>query len=446
MSSNNYVNASFNAKLYDDGLSKIQEIVSEEIQKMATDRDAYKTKLETDIATLTGNTDLDTWLAEKTDKKTLTPDEMQLYTELKAKYDILYNKNDFNYSSDISDGLQNSAKFFEIKAWLSHIEQDPDTWKYLNGLDPTDKDSVELLKLISEYAQDTREKKDWYSGSTAEDKNARTVIENFEKLQSEVITTILDPSVDPLTKTAVGIKWKQYTNEIDYAQNEQISPEDKNSKGIEAMKNTKTDIKEFLALSPEQQRERFAEDYKKSFEAEMIHLENGIKSGAFDEEWTARAKNTLTEMQKTGAVLGTDVTVNKILEMHNNGTDPLSQIQDANGTLYYVSDKFKEQQLYENQKQLMKPHYLEDVPDLKRDIEEGKYSGISQDPIKESLRQLKEHFTIIIAPHNVQQAGRVADRVAFMLMGSLVEYGLTSEVFANPKDKRTSDYITGRFG
>jgi phosphate transport system ATP-binding protein len=71
---------------------------------------------------------------------------------------------------------------------------------------------------------------------------------------------------------------------------------------------------------------------------------------------------------------------------------------------------------------------------------------VSTAKIEESLRQLKEKFTIIIVPHNVQQAGRVADRVAFMLMGSLIEEGFTPDVFANPQDKRTSDYITGRFG
>lgn len=71
---------------------------------------------------------------------------------------------------------------------------------------------------------------------------------------------------------------------------------------------------------------------------------------------------------------------------------------------------------------------------------------VSTTKIEESLRQLKEHFTVIIAPHNVQQAGRIADRVAFMLMGNLIEHGVTAEVFANPQDKRTSDYITGRFG
>jgi len=71
---------------------------------------------------------------------------------------------------------------------------------------------------------------------------------------------------------------------------------------------------------------------------------------------------------------------------------------------------------------------------------------ISTAKIEESLMQLKDRFTIVIAPHNVQQAGRISDRVAFMLMGKLIEEGLSAEVFQNPKDQRTDDYITGRFG
>ena len=71
---------------------------------------------------------------------------------------------------------------------------------------------------------------------------------------------------------------------------------------------------------------------------------------------------------------------------------------------------------------------------------------VSTAKIEESLRQLKEKITIVVVPHNVQQAGRVSDRVAFLLMGNLIEVGIAAEVFANPKDKRTSDYITGRFG
>jgi len=71
---------------------------------------------------------------------------------------------------------------------------------------------------------------------------------------------------------------------------------------------------------------------------------------------------------------------------------------------------------------------------------------ISTAKIEESLMQLKDRFTIVIAPHNVQQASRISDRVAFMLMGRLIEDGISAEVFSNPKDQRTDDYITGRFG
>lgn len=71
---------------------------------------------------------------------------------------------------------------------------------------------------------------------------------------------------------------------------------------------------------------------------------------------------------------------------------------------------------------------------------------ISTAKIEESLMELKERLTVVIAPHNVQQAARISDRVAFMLMGNLIEEGTNAEIFSNPKDKRTSDYITGRFG
>lgn len=71
---------------------------------------------------------------------------------------------------------------------------------------------------------------------------------------------------------------------------------------------------------------------------------------------------------------------------------------------------------------------------------------ISTAKIEDSLVELKEQFTIIIAPHNIQQAGRISDNVAFMLMGDLIEQGITHEVFSVPKDKRTNDYLTGRYG
>jgi phosphate transport system ATP-binding protein len=66
--------------------------------------------------------------------------------------------------------------------------------------------------------------------------------------------------------------------------------------------------------------------------------------------------------------------------------------------------------------------------------------------IEELMEELKENFTIVIVTHSMQQAARVSQRTAFFHLGILVEEGATDQVFTNPKDKRTQDYITGRFG
>ncbi len=66
--------------------------------------------------------------------------------------------------------------------------------------------------------------------------------------------------------------------------------------------------------------------------------------------------------------------------------------------------------------------------------------------IEELMSQLKERYTVVIVTHNMQQAVRVSDHCAFFLLGELVEYGPTQQLFSQPKDKRTEDYITGRFG
>jgi phosphate transport system ATP-binding protein len=71
---------------------------------------------------------------------------------------------------------------------------------------------------------------------------------------------------------------------------------------------------------------------------------------------------------------------------------------------------------------------------------------ISTGKVEESLLELKRHYTIVIVPHSVQQASRVADHVAFFLMGELVEYRPGREIFMAPRDRRTEDYVTGRFG
>ena len=71
---------------------------------------------------------------------------------------------------------------------------------------------------------------------------------------------------------------------------------------------------------------------------------------------------------------------------------------------------------------------------------------ISTSRIEELTMELKERYTIVIVTHNMQQAVRISDRTAFFLLGELVEYGDTEQVFSAPAEKRTEDYITGRFG
>jgi phosphate transport system ATP-binding protein len=71
---------------------------------------------------------------------------------------------------------------------------------------------------------------------------------------------------------------------------------------------------------------------------------------------------------------------------------------------------------------------------------------ISTSKIEELIVTLKQQVTIVIVTHNMQQAARVSDRTAFFLLGEMIEYGKTSEIFTNPKEKRTESYITGRFG
>ena len=71
---------------------------------------------------------------------------------------------------------------------------------------------------------------------------------------------------------------------------------------------------------------------------------------------------------------------------------------------------------------------------------------ISTAKVEASLNKLKQEFTIVIVPHSIQQGARIADYAAFFLMGELIECGTRAEVFTSPRDRRTEDYVTGRFG
>ncbi|GIO45048.1 MULTISPECIES: phosphate ABC transporter ATP-binding protein PstB [Paenibacillus] len=71
---------------------------------------------------------------------------------------------------------------------------------------------------------------------------------------------------------------------------------------------------------------------------------------------------------------------------------------------------------------------------------------VSSAKVEELIAELKQEYCIVIVTHNMQQAARVSDYTAFFLMGEMVEYGATDQIFTNPEDKRTHDYISGRFG
>lgn len=71
---------------------------------------------------------------------------------------------------------------------------------------------------------------------------------------------------------------------------------------------------------------------------------------------------------------------------------------------------------------------------------------ISTNKMEELMDHLKKDYTVVIVTHNMQQAGRIADKTAFFLSGELIEYGRTEDIFYRPQDKRTEDYISGRFG
>ena len=71
---------------------------------------------------------------------------------------------------------------------------------------------------------------------------------------------------------------------------------------------------------------------------------------------------------------------------------------------------------------------------------------ISTLKVEELVQELKEQYSIIIVTHNMQQAARVSDKTAFFLNGEVVEFDATDKIFSNPADKRTEDYISGRFG
>ena len=83
---------------------------------------------------------------------------------------------------------------------------------------------------------------------------------------------------------------------------------------------------------------------------------------------------------------------------------------------------------------------------VKRDSELAANVVEGDAKVEELIQELAENYTIAIVTHNMQQAARVSDKTAFMYLGELIEFDDTSKIFTSPSDRRTQDYITGRFG
>ena len=102
--------------------------------------------------------------------------------------------------------------------------------------------------------------------------------------------------------------------------------------------------------------------------------------------------------------------------------------------------------IYDNIAYGPRTHGVRNRAKLDEIVERSLRSAAIWDEVKDRLKKLKDRYTVVMVTHNMQQAARISDNTAFFLLGELVEFGKTEQVFSTPADKRTEDYITGRFG
>jgi phosphate transport system ATP-binding protein len=142
-------------------------------------------------------------------------------------------------------------------------------------------------------------------------------------------------------------------------------------------------------------------------------------------------------------------------KVHGLTAEPgLSQAVEASlrGTMLWeeLKDKLHQPALElspEQQQRLCISRLLAIEPDiLLMDEPCSALDPIATGHIEDLMRRLADRYTIVIVTHNMQQAGRVSQDTAFMLLGELIEFGPTKEIFTNPRDTRTADYVTGRYG
>jgi phosphate transport system ATP-binding protein len=143
-----------------------------------------------------------------------------------------------------------------------------------------------------------------------------------------------------------------------------------------------------------------------------------------------------------------------------NGTSP-TQLRRRVGMVFQKPNPFPTMSIYDNVASGLKLNGFRDRRKLDEVVQNSlassalwdevkdhvhKKSGISTGKIEELIFQLKERYTIVIVTHNMQQAARVAEFTGFFLLGKMIEFDKTEKIFTKPSDKKTEDYITGRFG
>ena len=123
----------------------------------------------------------------------------------------------------------------------------------------------------------------------------------------------------------------------------------------------------------------------------------------------------------------------------------LTDLRRRVGMVFQKANPFP-MSIYDNITYGPKLHGVRNKAELDELVESSLRGAALWDEVKDRLKKLKKNYTVVIVTHNMQQAARISDRTAFFLLGELVECGPTSEIFSTPKDKRTEDYISGRFG
>ena len=123
----------------------------------------------------------------------------------------------------------------------------------------------------------------------------------------------------------------------------------------------------------------------------------------------------------------------------------LTDLRRRVGMVFQKANPFP-MSIYDNITYGPKLHGVRNKAELDELVESSLRGAALWDEVKELMRELKKNYTVVIVTHNMQQAARISDRTAFFLLGELVEVGPTNQIFSAPQDKRTEDYISGRFG